>query len=252
MSGVARGVAVLAALVVLLPVSGCSDVVRGHGAFVPGNQISPRLTTGPGPAVTPTPTPTRTPTPRNPITVARAVDVRASDLPGGWRQIVASPSGKDDLSWAIVCLRDAGVSPGTLSGAATPNFSRTGDAKSSQVGSATGLFPDAPAAARFLAGLRTPAVGRCMSAEANRTWPGSFSSGPSAFTLATVLAPAADQATGVQSTAQVPNGQRVTIQFFAIRTGPIVTVLDALWLGGPDGGLLAAVATRIAVRQHSV
>jgi len=247
-------VVVAAVVAALVPVAGCSEPVQGRGTLVPGSQVTPELPSPSGtgrasgpPAPTPTPTPSKR---RDPAAVARAVDIRASDLPAGWRQIPDSPGGQDSLSWLIVCLRDAGIGPGTMSGAATPDFSSSGTTRASQVGSATGLFPDDAAARRYVAGLRDPSVGKCMAAEALRTWPDSFSSGPSAFAPQRVNLPPADEGSAMVATAR-NSSQRLTIQFIAIRTGPIVTMLDTIWIGSPNASILATAGTRIATRQHS-
>jgi hypothetical protein len=183
--------------------------------------------------------------------VARAVDVRASDLPAGWKKIPDSPGGKDSLSWVVVCARDAGVSPGTLSGADTPDFSPTGTSKSSQVGSATGLFGTEAAAAAYVNLFRNDSVGRCMAAEAIRAWPDSFSGAVRAFGPRPLPVSTATEAAGLVTTARSSNGTRVVIQFFAIRTGPIVTMLDTLWMGDGDNRILGTVASKIGTRQHA-
>jgi hypothetical protein len=254
MSEVRRGVLVALAVAVLVGTCGCSKALAGKGTLVEGGAIRP-APTDPGPGATATASPTPSPTPsrrRDPATVARAVDIRAGDLPAGWREISGSRrEATDSLSWVIACARDAGVGPGSLSGADTPDFSATGTARSSQVGTATGLFADDAAAARYVALFRDRTVGRCMAAEAGRTWSSSFSAPVPAFTPGTVRVASAAEAAGLATTATRKDGQRLTIQFHAIRTGPIVTMLDTIWIGAADPRILNAVAARIGSRQRT-
>jgi hypothetical protein len=63
--------------------------------------------------------------------------------------------------------------------------------------------------------------------------------------------PPADEGSALVATARSSGNQRLTIQFIAIRTGPIVTMLDTIWIGSPNASILATVGTRIATRQHS-
>jgi hypothetical protein len=251
-SGVARRATFLALAVSIgLVVCACSDAVVGRGTLVPG---AARATVTPGPGAASTATPTAKPTstrPRDPAAVARAVNIRPGDLPAGWQEIRNSRGGRDSLSWVVVCARDAGVSPGTLSGAETPDFSPRGNISASQVGTATGLFPDDTAAARYVALLRNSSVGRCMAAEAQRVWADSFSGTVPAFRPTRLPVGAATEGAGMATGATLSTGQRTTIQFFAIRTGPIVTMLDTVWYGDAKPGLLAAVAARIGTRQQS-
>jgi hypothetical protein len=255
MSGVSRGVAFLGLLGVIVSVAACSTSVTGTGtlaAEVVVPATPPAAPTGTPASAPSAPTrPTATPAPpRDPAAVARAVDLRATDLPGGWKRIPDSTGDDDSLNWVIVCARDAGISPGTLSGAATPDYSPSGTNRTSQVGSATGLFTDPAAAARFVALLRSSTVGRCVAAEAVRAWSGEFRSVgtflPGRFRVGT----AADSA-GLGSTARFTDGRVVTIQFFAIRTGPIVTMLSTLWIGGSDSGVINTAAARIGARQRT-
>lgn len=233
----------------VLATAGCSQTLAGRGTLAEGAPTrTPPATPTPTATATPTPTPTKS---RNPATVARAVDVRPSDLPAGWTEVAGSRGGFDTLSWLIVCARDAQVGPGSLSGAESPDFSVTGTNKSSQVGSVTGLFADDSAASRYVALLRDPAVGRCVAAEAVRTEGDSFSSVP-AFRSGPLRAPGASETAGLGSVATGVDGRGYTIQFYAIRTGPIVTMLDTFWVGGADNRLLASVAAKIAARQRTV
>jgi hypothetical protein len=41
------------------------------------------------------------------------------------------------------------------------------------------------------------------------------------------------------------------VAFFAIRTGPIVTMLNTSWIGGVHNALVRAVAVRIGSRQRT-
>jgi hypothetical protein len=252
--GTLRGA--LVALAAVVAAGGCSTSVGGRGSLAEGGAIRPATSgstpaakPGSGPAATPSPTPSRR---RNPTTVAHAVDIRAGDLPAGWREIPSSRGGNDSLSWVIVCARDAGVSPGTLSGAETPDFSATGTARSSQVGTGTGLFADDAAAARYVALFRDRSVGRCVAAEAVRTWGSSFSGAVPAFTPGPLQVATATEAAGFGTAATRNDGQRLTIQFYAIRTGPIVTMLDTFWIGAADPRVVTAVAGRIGSRQRTV
>lgn len=253
MSGVVRrALSVALAASFGLASAACSTAVTGRGTLAAGaarGTVPPSPGSSAGPTPTPTPTPTSTKR-RDPAAVARAVDIRPGDLPSGWREIGGSRTGRDSLSWVVECARDAGVSPGTLSGAETPDFSRTGTPAASQVGTATGLFPDDAAAARYVALFRNAAVGRCVAAEAVRAWPDSFSAVP-AFRPSPLRVASAAEAAGLVTGATWHDGNPRTIQFFAIRTGPIVTMLDTVWVGGSDGRVLAAVATRIGTRQRS-
>jgi hypothetical protein len=233
-------------------VGGCSTPVGGRGALADGatRPVGSSTAARPSPPPTKPPSTTAPPKRRDPAAVARAVDLRAADL--GWTLIPGSTNDKDSLNWLIVCGRDGGVSPGTMSGAATPDYSPTGRSSASQVGSATGLFPDDAAAHRYVGLFRDPAVGRCVAAEALRAWPDGFTGGVPAFTPAALHAVGATEAAGLVTTARNANGQRETIQFYAIRTGPIVTMLDAIWIGTPDVHLLRSMAARLAHRQHLV
>lgn len=244
-SALTRFVALLAAAAVL---GGCSAAVGGHATLAAGATRA----AGAGPTGRPAPSPTPTaPKRRDPAAVARAVDLRAADL--GWKLIPGSTNDRDSLAWLIVCGRDAGVGPGSMSGAATPDYSATGRNSASQVGSATGLFKDDDAAHRYVGLLRDRSVGRCMAAEALRNWPDSFSGTVPPFTPASLRAAGAAEAAGLTATvARSSDGRRETIQFFAVRTGPIVTMLDTIWVGDPDTRLLESLAARLAHRQHLV
>jgi hypothetical protein len=261
---ISRRIAFLLVPLVLAAVGGCSTTVAGSGVLASGATIQPDLptappssgatpgggsTTGPAPEPKPTPTPTP-PRKRDPAAVARAVDIRASDLPG-WRLIAGAPTGNDSLSWVILCGRDAGVGPGTLSGAATPDFSPNGSTNTSQIGTATGLFADDASARKYLSLFHDRAVGRCMAAEAARTWPDSFSGAVGDFTPVAMRAAGTDEAAGLSAFARSKDGRKVTIQFFAIRTGPIVTMLDTIWIGSANIPLLNAVAAHIGARQRT-
>lgn len=265
MSGLSRGVAFLAAFGVLASVvTGCSEPVDGRGslaaeALVPASSAtassatSPAGTASAAPAGTPSDRPTTSPAPRrrDPAAVARAVDIRPGDIPG-WRLIPGSRTGPNDsFTWIVVCVRDAGVAPGTLSGAETPDFSPTGRADADQVGTVTGLFPDDAAARRFVALFRGPALGRCAAAEAARTWGSTFASGVPAFGTLGVRVGTAAEAGGIATRARTRAGRTVTFQFIAVRTGPIVTVLSTYWQGVADNRLLGTVATRVGSRQRT-
>lgn len=256
MFAVSRRVALLAVAVGLASTAGCSTAVSGSGTLARGATIAPELpaaaatgsTARPKATTTPKPTPTRH---RDPAAVARAVDIRPTDLPGGWKRIPDDATGKDSLSWLIVCARDAGVGPGTLSGAATPDYSPTGTASTSQIGTATGLFADDASARKYLSVLHDRAVGRCMAAEAERTWPDSFSGAVGDFTPVAMRAAGTDEAAGLSAFARASGGRRLTIQFFAIRTGPIVTMLDTMWIGSANVPLLNSVAAHVGARQRT-
>lgn len=243
------GVAVL----LLVLVTGCSSTLAGNGTvatdvLVPG-------TTGPAPTTTPTPSPTPAPSPTqrtlDPAAVARAVDIRATDLPHGWREIPGSRTGGDTRDWLVECARDAGVAPGTLSGSETPDWSATGTDASSEVGTTTGLFPTPAAAARWVALFRQRPFGACVAAEALRSTPGVYRSVPAA-TPGPVRVPTAEDAAGMSTTATVRDGRRNTFQFFAIRTGPIVTMINTSWRVAPDDSVVATAAARIGARQRTV
>jgi hypothetical protein len=242
---VARRVAVFAVVVAVLGgIGGCSETIPGTGTLAKGAVTSPST----APTRAPTPSPTRS---RSPAATARAVDIRAGDLPAGWREMPGSRRDTDSLSWVVVCARDAGVSPGSLSGAETPDFSATGTARSSQVGTATGLFADDAAAGRFVGLFRDRTMGRCVAAEAVRTWSDSFSGSVPAFSPGALRVASAAEAAGLGTTATRRDGQQLTIQFYAIRTGPIDTMLYMIWVGGAPPRLINAVAARIGGRQRT-
>lgn len=247
--------------------SACSDPVTGSGALAeealvpapatsrPAGSASPASTVSPAPPPSATPSPSTAPTPspskrRDPGAVARAVDIRAGDLPG-WRPLPGSRTGKDSLDWVIACVRDAGVSPGSLSGAQTPDFSPDGTARTSQVGTATGLFADEAAARRYLAALRQPAVAACVGAEAERAWPDHIRTRP-AFREVYPKPRGAAEAAGIAGSAQVTSVGKVTYQFVAVRTGPVVTMVNTAWIGSSVAATIDRVVAKVAARQRTV
>lgn len=151
----------------------------------------------------------------------------------------------------IVCARDAGAALGTLSGAATPDFSPSGTSRTSQVGSSTGVLPSEAAARAFVALFRTPAFGRCVAAEAMRQWDGQWSGTVPAFVPGTVRVPTAAEAAGIGTRARLSDGRAAQLQFIPVRTGPIVTVVATFWLGAADNAVLARAAANIGTRQKT-
>jgi hypothetical protein len=119
------------------------------------------------------------------------------------------------------------------------------------VGTATGLFADDAAARRYVALLRDRSFGRCVAAEAVRTWASSFSGPVPAFSPGAMTVPSAAEAARLGTTATSSAGRQVTIQFHAIRTGPIVTMLDTYWIGAADPRVVNAVAARVGARQRT-
>jgi hypothetical protein len=251
-SRAALGVGFAMLLVVL---TGCSDEVRGTGTLasealvVAGAATSPPATASPAPKPAPVPAPA--PRKRDPATVAAVVDVRTTDLPGGWDLIPGSRRDNDTFNWVIGCARDAGVGPGPLSGAETPDFSSSATASTSQVGSATGVFADDAAAKKFVALYRSPTFGACVASEAVRRWATIRGEVP-AFRPSVLRVAGAAEAAGMGSTVTFRTGQRATVQFFAVRTGPVVTALNTLWFGAPASALVNGVAARLAARQRTV
>lgn len=258
--GVSRGVGFLVVIGVLVGALGaCSDPVAGNGslaedALVPAAPSarpagpSPGSTAA-GPTSTPTPTPTQRR--RDPAKVARAVDIRAGDIPG-WRLIGGSGTDRNDsFDWVILCARDLGVPSGSMSGAATPDMSADGTARTSQVGTVTGLFPDDAAARRFVALFRSASVARCLAAEATRRWADTFAGSVPGFRPAALPVPGAAEVAGLGTSAARKSASRLSVRFHAIRTGPIVTVLSSTWTGAVDGSILRRVAARLVVRQRA-
>jgi hypothetical protein len=186
------------------------------------------------------------------VATANQVNVRPGDLGAGWRPIPGSgQGGNDSFDWVVVCARDASVPPGTFSGAQTPDFSPTGTAYSSQVGSVTGLFPTDAAAHAFVALFRTPAFGACLAAEAAREWNEFVSGGVPAFARHTYRVATATEAALMDTHARLTGGGGMHVQFLPIRTGPIVTVLSTAWRPVADPRLVLRAATNIGHRQHT-
>lgn len=253
MSGAVRSVAVL---ILLAATAACSKPVTGTGTLAAEAAVVPAAPTTPAtnPAAAPSPSrPTAAPAPRprDPAAVARSVDVRATDLPGSWRPVPGCQRDDDSFNWVVACARDAGVSPASLSGAETPDYSPSGTSRSSQVGSATGVFPDNAAAHRFVALFRSGTFGGCLAAEAIRAWSSTIRGPVPTFRTGVLRVAGVAESVGVGSTATFTDGRRGTVQFFAVRTGAIVTSINTLWYGTPDSGLVNTVAARVAARQRT-
>ena len=139
---------------------------------------------------------------------------------------------------------------GTLPDAETPDFSPRGSVDSDQVGTATGLFETPAQAATYVAALRTRTFGVCMGRAAVRLWPGAFRSVP-AFADGPFRVPTAADAAGISTTAVEADGTRLTFQFFAIRVGPIVTMLNTSWTTAVDVQIINTAASEVGARMRT-
>jgi hypothetical protein len=248
-SGWGRGVLFLA---VVAAIAGCSESVEGQGNLAAGVLV-PKSATAAAPGATPArPTPSPTPRKRDPAATARKVNLRAGDLPAGWRLIPGSAADTNDsFDWVIVCARDAGVGPGSFAGAATPDWSPSGTNGSSQVGSVSGLFGTEAQAHAFVALFADAAFGRCLAGEAGRRWGGTLSGAVPPFARRPYRVPAAQEAGLMDAAARLSGGARIHFQFLPIRTGPIVTVLSTAWRPSPDAAVMQKAAATIGRRQHT-
>lgn len=238
-----RSAAGLAALALCGLLAACSAGTGGTGTLETdlGGAGTPAGSTGAGG--------TAGPPARDPAELARTVEIRASDLPLGWKLIPGSRTGDDSLAWAVACAREAEVPVGSLPAAETPDFSPDGTSDSNQVGSATGLFASPAQAAVYVAALRTPAFGACMATTAVRAWPGAFRTVPP-FVSGPFRVPTAGDAAGISTVATRSDGARLTFQFFAIRVGPIVTMLNTSWTTAVDTGVINTAASEIGARMR--
>ena len=158
----------------------------------------------------------------------------------------------DNFDWVVLCVRDAGVPSGSLPGADTPDFSPDGSTRASQSGTVTGLFADDAAARRLGALFRDASFARCLAAEATRRWSTVFAGAVPGFRRAGLPVPgAAAEVAGLGTTAARRSGSRLTVRYFAVRTGPIVTVLSSTWTGAVDGATLRRLGARVAARQRT-
>jgi hypothetical protein len=221
--------------------AGCSASVAGDGSVALDAPVP----------VPKTPSASLDPDTLDPDDVSRAVDLRQSDLPAGWKPIPGDVPDSDSAAWAFWCVRHAGQMVGVIAGTATPDFSPDGTRDTNQVQSVTGVFPDVLFSSRFVDLFRQRSFGACIGAEAAARLPETFGSAPTFVPLAFVVA-GLEEASALEASTTTRQGSRVTLQLFVLRRGPVVTMLTTYWQGDPDSALVDRVARLMADRLRSL
>jgi len=99
--------------------------------------------------------------------------------------------------------------------------------------------------------FRDASFARCLAAEATRRWSTVFAGAVPGFRPAGLPVPGAAEVAGLGTTAGRRSGSRLSVRYFAVRTGPVVTVLSSAWIGIADGATFRRLGARVAARQRT-